>query len=65
MEDKMGKRVKDIGKIIIGELDCKIPPRREENEAKKRPVNLGGNGWFSDRILHEIGNSNALFIVSE
>lgn len=35
MEDKMGKRVEDIGKIIIGEMDCKILRRREEDEVKK------------------------------
>lgn len=34
MEDKMGKRVEDIGKIVIGEMDCKILTRRED-EAKK------------------------------
>ena len=42
MEDRMRKRVKDIGKIIIGELDCKILARREENKAKKT-CKFGGN----------------------
>lgn len=42
MEDKMCKRVKDIGKIILGALDCKILARREENEAEK-PCKFGGN----------------------
>lgn len=35
MEDKVGKRIEDFGKIISGKMDCEIFGRREENKAKK------------------------------
>lgn len=35
MEDKVGKRVEDIGKLILGKMDYEILGGREENEARK------------------------------
>lgn len=35
MEDKVGKRVEDTRRRIIGKMDCEILRGREENKAKK------------------------------
>lgn len=35
MEDKVGKRVENAGKTVIGKMDHAILERREEGEARK------------------------------